>query len=46
MAEKVYYIDVGEHSQRQGHLGKFRVNRTLSLAMCREEGGENQGSKR
>ena len=35
--EKVYYRYVGEHSQRQGHLGESRVVMTLSHV---QRGGE------
>jgi len=31
---------VGEHSQRQGHLGQFRVDMTLSSVRRRGKGGE------
>jgi hypothetical protein len=34
--EDIYYKYVGEHSQRKGHLGEFRVRRTLSHV---EDGG-------
>ena len=38
--EKVYYRYVGEHSQRQKHLGEPRVDMTrLSLAMWGGERG-------
>ena len=33
MVERVYYRHVGEHSQRQGHLGESRVDMTLTRAM-------------
>lgn len=44
MAEKVYYIDVGEHSQRQGHLGESRVDVTLREG--KKERGEQLPAKR
>lgn len=37
--EKVYYSYVGEHSERQGHLGESRVVMTLNLE---EEGNQVQ----
>ena len=42
--EKVYYRYVGEHSQRQGHLGESRVNMTLSHVRrrVRREGGRGE----
>lgn len=39
MEEKVYGRYLGTHSQRQGHLGEFRMDRTkLSCAMWDREG--------
>ena len=43
--EKVYYRHVGEHSQRQRHLGESRVDMTrLSCTMWGE--GEGKAERR
>lgn len=43
--KKVYYNhDVGEHGQRQNHLGESRVYMTLSLV--RRQEGKERGRER
>ena len=47
MVERVYYRYVGEHSQRQGHLGESRVDMTLSHIgrWGRKVRGESKGTR-
>lgn len=44
MVEKVYYKYVGEHGQRQGHLGESGVDMTQSCAGW-EKAGRGRGEK-
>lgn len=45
MEDKVYYRHVGGHSQRQGHLGEFRVDLTR-LSWVLWERRREKGEKR
>lgn len=40
--EKVYCRYEKKHSQKEGHLGESRVNRTMRQAIKGEQGGETK----